>query len=94
MALPSEDLVKCIWMAMWDVQAAARRDKVPGPLQDIGKTANRQFEYWFTHPGALHKFAKGVLCGAIDLRATTGQLPVATRDSCWRFLDLLESIDG
>ena len=73
MSLPSEDLVKAVWSAMWEVQSYARRDKVPGPLRDIGKTANRLFEDWLTRRGALQEFAAcGLLCGPVDLRANLG----------------------
>jgi hypothetical protein len=80
MELPSEDLVKDVWSQMWEVQTFARQDHIPGPLRDFGKIANRQFEtwLWFTRPGALKEFARRVLSGPSDLRATISQLPEAT----------------
>jgi len=39
----------------------ARREKVPGPLQDLGKLANSCFEIWFTKPDVLCLYAEKVL---------------------------------
>ena len=95
MALPNENLVKDVWFAMWEVQTHARREKMPGPCRDLGKLANRCFEVWLMRPGALETFARGVLSGPTDLRATTGQLPAGLADACWRLITLLEQIrDG
>jgi len=60
----------------------ARREKVPGPLRDFGKLANNCFELWFTKPDAFETYARGVLAGPTDLRATTGQLPAGLVDAC------------
>ena len=95
MALASEDLVKDFWMAMWEVQCAARHDNVLGSLRDFGKMANHNFEIWFTQPGMLKTFASRVLSGPSDLRIATAELPERTAHTCLRLLDLLESIsDG
>ena len=99
MALASEDLVKDFWMALWEVQYAARHDNVPGSLRDFGKMANHNFEIWFTQPGMLKAFASRVLSGPSDPRvAAAGLLRMncaRTAHACLRLLDLLESIsDG
>ena len=92
MALPSEELVKEVWSAMWAIQQNARHEKVPGPIRDFGDIASRCFECWFTTPGTLNYFACGVLSKPVDLRATTGQLPAGTAEACWRFIALLERV--
>ena len=95
MELASEALVKDFWIAMWEVQYAARHDNVPGPLRDFGRMTNHEFEIWFTQPGMLKAFATRVLSGSSDLYVATAKLPVCTAYACWRLLHLLESIsDG
>lgn len=95
MALPSEELVKEVWSAMWAIQHHARHENVPGSIRDFGDMASRCFECWFTIPGTLKSFACGVLSGPTDCLATTGRLPTGTAEACWRFITLLESIrDG
>ena len=67
MELASEALVKDFWIAIWEVQYAARHDNVPGSLQDFGRMTNHNFEIWFTQPGMLKAFASKVLSGSSDL---------------------------
>ena len=78
MALASEDLVKDFWMALWEVQYAARHDNVPGSLRDFGKMANHNFEILFTQPGMLKAFASRVLSGPSDLQVVVAELPERT----------------
>src|SRR6218665_1039290 len=91
MTLPLEEKVRDVWAAMWAMQNHARRENVPGPIQDFGDIAARCLECWFTTPGTLKSFACELLSGPTDRRATTGQLPAGTAEACWRFIALLES---
>ena len=86
---------------MWEVATHARREKVPGPLQDSGKLANRCFKIWFTKPDALRLYAEKVLAdrGTCHPREATSKLATAcTRDvrgwdtaqACIRLISLLE----
>jgi len=82
MALPGENFVKDVWSAMCEVQLHARREKVPGPLRDCGKPANRCFEQWFTKPGA-HRLPQKTTQELQHLHSDTVQ-------ACVRLISLLE----
>ena len=90
MALPREELVKAVWSAMWEIQWAAKREKIPGPIPDFGEMASRCFECWFTTPGTLKSFAIGVLSRRPDLREATRRLPLELSQAVWRLISLLE----
>jgi hypothetical protein len=91
MSLPSEEQVKALSLAVGGIEMVVQKDKVPGPLRDLGNIANQElFKYWLTCPGALQKFASSVLNRQTDLRATTAVLPEGTRDACWKLIELLE----
>jgi len=107
MALPGEDCVKDVWFAMWEVATHARREKVPGPLQALGKLANSCFEIWFTKPDALRLYAEKVLADRSTCRpreAANKLASACTRDvrswdtaqACIRLISLLEkaAMDG
>ena len=90
MTLPREELVKAVWGALWEIQWAAKREKLPGPIPDFGEMASRCLECWFTAPGALKSFAIGVLFGPIDIRETTRLLSSELSQAFWRLISLLE----
>lgn len=91
MELPSEELVKEVWAGLWAIQFNAKQDKVSG-YWDFGNMASRCFECWFTEPGTLKAFARGVLSNPIDIRDYAALLPAGTADACWRFIALLERV--
>jgi len=101
MALPDESLVKDVWLAMWEVQMYARREKILGPCRNLGKLANSCFEQWLAKPDVLRLYAEKVLADPFDPRETTRQLQhlhscyaTDTARACIRLISLLEKVSS
>ena len=70
---------------------ATRRSKIMAGSMIAQKTV----ELWRRDEKTAMRFAKGVLAGSTNLRATTGQLSEPVASACWRQISLLEYIaDG
>ena len=87
MGLPEE-----LYSAMLEVDHCARRHKIPGLAHTMVDTAQRSLELWRDDERIMVRFARKVLAGPTNLRATTGQLPEPVASACWRLLGLLEYI--
>ena len=91
MGLPEE-----LYFAMLEVEHSARRRKIRGPLAgSMIDIAQKSLEAGMMKTAM--RFAKGVLAGPTNLRATTGQLPEPVASACWRLISLLEyfaDLDG
>ncbi|MEW7980833.1 MAG: hypothetical protein AB2813_13835, partial [Candidatus Sedimenticola endophacoides] len=78
MGLPEE-----LYFAMLEVGHAARRRKIRGPLAgSMIDIAQKSLELWRRDEKTAMRFAKGVLAGPTNLRATTGQLPEPVASAC------------
>ena len=87
----SEDL----YATMVEVGHCARRHKIPGPLADaMISVAQNSIDLWRSDEKEVMSFARKVLSGPFNLRATTGLLPEPVRTACWRLITLLESLAG
>ena len=85
MGLPEE-----LYSAMLEVGHCARRHKIPGLAHTMVDTAQRSLELWRDDERIMVRFARKVLAGSTNLRATTGQLPEPVASACWRLLRLVE----
>ena len=86
MGLPEE-----LYFAMLEVGHCARRHKIPGSLAHaMINGAQNYLEIWRKDERIMARFARKVLAGPTNLRATTGQLPEPVASACWRLLGLLE----
>ena len=85
-------LAEELYFALLDVSAAARRDRIPGPLaRTLLDAAHRCLELFRRDERAAGHFARMVLKDdAAALRRATGQLPERSRRACWRLIGLLE----
>ena len=73
MGLPEE-----LYCAMVEAGAVARRHNVPCSLaRTMTDVAQKSIDLWKRDENAAVRFAAKVLCGPINLRATTGQLSSA-----------------
>ena len=78
-----------IYHAMSDIEAVARREKVPGPLgRTMLDVSGSLLDLCERAERVAVSFAFMVLNGPTNLRATTAGLPEDT--SCWRLIGLLE----
>lgn len=82
-----------LYFAMLEVGYCARRHKIPGPLaHTMIDTAQKSLDLWRRDEQAAVRFAALVLSGPTNLWYTTGQLPEACAQACWRLIALLEYI--
>lgn len=76
---------------MLEVGYAARRHKIPGPLADtMIRAAQMSLELWRQDEWSMIYFARRLLSGPTNLRATTGRPPEPVASACWRLIGLLE----
>jgi hypothetical protein len=87
-------LAEELYCAMLEVGYAARIHckKYPELAKFMLHSAPKCLPFWRENEHAMGDFARQVLRGPINLRATTGQLPFPVASACWRLITLLEYI--
>ena len=85
-------IVEELYFALLDVGAAARRDRIPGPLvRTMLDVAHKSLELFRRDERAAGRFAALVLKDdAASLRRASRQLPDLSRRACWRLVAVLE----
>ena len=80
---------------MLKVGYAAKRHKIPGALVDtMIRGAQRSLDPWRRDEWLMIYFARRLLSGPTNARATTGRLPEPLASACWRLIGLLEYLSS
>lgn len=80
-----------LWSALHGVATAAKREKVPGPLVELGNDINQCLEELRSSSEKLRWFSQEILPSVKNIVAG-GNLPLLTQEACEELEMLLEGI--